>query len=58
MSSERDGEVSSPYPIEALEVASDISAVRLVRPVRVRDSRGNPDGAPNGACPRMGGNYI
>ena len=25
---------ASPYPIEALEVASDISAVRLVRPVR------------------------
>ncbi len=39
MSSERDGEVSSPYPIEALEVASDISAVRLVRPVRVRGVR-------------------
>ncbi len=38
MSSERDGEVSSPYPIEALEVASDISAVRLVRPVRVPKS--------------------
>ncbi len=54
MSSERDGEVSSPYPIEALEVASDISAVRLVRPVRVRDSRGNPDGAGMGLALEWG----